>query len=54
MPPVGSQLPSRHYPMELDLIKQVTSSFEKGSPEYDSLANLIAGGEPTINKALKK
>ena len=76
-----------YYPMELDLIKQVTSSFEKGSPEYDkalmirsratsnkgfhyhgsakcfilmgdamgrSLANLIAGGEPTINKALKK
>jgi hypothetical protein len=71
-----------YFPMELDLLKQVMSSFEKGSPEYEkasmirsratsnkgfhyhgsakcfilmgdamgrSLANLMAGGEPTIN-----
>jgi hypothetical protein len=71
-----------YFPLELDLLKQVMSSFEKGSPEYEkasmirkratsnkgfhyhgsakcfilmgdamgsSLANLMAGGEPTIN-----
>lgn len=76
-----------YFPMELDLLKQVRDSFEKGTPEYEkaimiqkratsnkgfhyhgsakcfilmgdamgrSLANLIGGGEPTINKTLKK
>ncbi len=76
-----------YFPMELDLLKQVRDSFEKGTPEYEkaimiqkratsnkgfhyhgsakcfilmgdamgrSLANLMGGGEPTINKTLKK
>ncbi len=75
------------YPLELDLLKQVMGSYEKGSPEYEkalmiqkratsnkgfhyhgsakcfilmgdamgrSLANLMAGGEPTINATLKQ
>ena len=75
-----------YYPLEFDLLKQVRSSVENDSPEYDkatavlqratssvgfhyhgsskcfllmgdamgrSLANLMGGGEPMINKELK-